>query len=269
MEQTINMKEIKHPNAILRMLRQEDDPNPDYIKKIFATEFYARPDNYSRKKEIMQRYEKYVSLINGSVLNHLKVKKADRDNQKKLGEVVSGADEYDMFRFVNSFLYNDIKLKYNESAMLSSLTENQFNCFTASVLVWDAMRRIGKETQGVLTQNSNFLTHIFLAGDSIALDVTTNQVFSKHKIPRMYKGNKIEIIDVEKNIIGMAYCQAASLLDIPQGNPRLDAKRRKTLAEISLKHVLPSTISTCAKLNLIFATLYPNVVQRIRNNGDK
>ncbi len=219
------------------LLRGETKDAPDYIKNTFAAEFYAWPDNLLKREKIEQRYEKRVRLITGAVANHLKLGREGKGDPELVKEKVSQADEPELYRFIKSLLYKGLNGSYQKHARLSSIIlENKFNCFTASFLVWDAMRRMGKEMQGVQTNN-----HFFLVGKYYAFDVVSNNyVFSKHKIPIMYKKHEI-ISNMADKISGAAYIQYASMLR-NSGTPE-ENKKVASLSSDGLQNAPEMSIS--------------------------
>ncbi len=193
------------------LLRLETKEPPDYIEKILTAECYTWPNYYPRKSEIEERYEKSVSLITGALATHLGLSKEERNEPQKLKEAVAQENELSLYQFIKSLLYDAMKISYKaDSTISSSMLENRFNCFTASILVWDAMKRMGKEMQGVLTGD-----HFFLIGDDYAFDVVSpaSYVYSKRMVPIMYKNDNYELInDMANGISGIAYYAYAARL---------------------------------------------------------
>ena len=209
MEKSIGITDSNKGGAV-QMLRKE--ALPTYIRTAFAAEFYAWPDK--RDGEIVQEYEKRVKLMMGAVANHLRLNKEERKDPHKVKDTLATADEPDLYGFLKSVLYDGFKGSYARDTKLSSLIlENKFNCFTASFLVWDAMRRMGKEMQGVLTNS-----HFFLTGENYAFDVVSDYyAFPKYDIPIVYK--KHEIISNMAEEMGGAVCIQYALLLRGSGMP--------------------------------------------------
>ncbi len=219
-----------------KMLRGEN-ALPDYIRKAFDAEFYAWPEKISKSQEIEQGYEKRVRLIMGAVAEHLKLGREEKHDPEKVKEKVSKADEPELYRLIKDILYRGLKGSYQESASLSSIMlENKFNCFTASLIVWDAMRRMGKEMQGVQTNN-----HFFLVGKYYAFDaVSDNYVFSKHKIPMMYKKHEI-ISNMAERMSGAVCIQYALMLRGDSG--RQESQKVVSLSKAGLQNASEMDIS--------------------------
>jgi len=155
------------------------------IKAIMEAEFRALGTRQHERERIKGRYLGWVLEITGKVSEHLGFGRTVGTRRKALAEAVNGLDEKVLFGIVSGA--SDVNMESTRGSMLRSLIrkalagedstallagavkENDFRCYPSTVLVADALTRLGKPVRIIYTED-----HVFLAGERYVFDVSVS-----------------------------------------------------------------------------------------------
>ncbi len=143
---------------------------PVPISSIFSVEFGALKTPGWRQEGVRKDYERYVSGLMNAVSVWLGFGDASKADQQKLSEAVKSMDERELFSFILDVFRKDFGATYKGGMLLTSAIEaNTFNCYSSSVLLADALTRLGKPVSIFLRPD-----HVLLHGDRYALETTAH-----------------------------------------------------------------------------------------------
>ncbi len=143
------------------------------IDDIFAAELSIADnrrgeDSWYRQAVIKLKYETYIDRITDSVSKYLGFGDKWRDHPEVVRRAINEADERRLFGAVQDILYDELKISYKrDCSMTSSVESNRFNYHTSSVMVADALTRMGKPINLVLMPR-----HIQIMGESMTFNTT-------------------------------------------------------------------------------------------------
>lgn len=137
------------------------------IDRIFDVESDALGIEPLRKEKIRKRYERYISRVIKISLSMVS-SPSQRRTPERLAEAMKSLDEKGLFSVVFASLALEIKLG-REDSLVSAVEGNTFNCYSSTVLVADALTRLGKPVNVIITPK-----HIFLTGEKYALDMVSH-----------------------------------------------------------------------------------------------
>ncbi|MCL4389683.1 MAG: hypothetical protein M1528_02195 [Candidatus Marsarchaeota archaeon] len=196
------------------------------IGKIFEIEFRAlgvklhmqhtMPPRLAYKMELMVKYEEYAGAMMcyvAGLAGFNDISKADRE---ELSEAVRALDEKELFARIAEFAQKKFRFSYSESSGVVIAAETcTFNCYSSTVLVADALTRLGKPVMAVIVPR-----HILLAADNIVFESTsilsgaeilTYSNCELHEMyPWRYEGGMSVLVADAYNRLGVAYLRAGS-----------------------------------------------------------
>ncbi len=182
------------------------------IDDIFALEFSIRAKNKSgnpyNQAETRLRYEQIINRVIGSVSDHIGVD-WHRDMPEDIRMAINGADEFDLFRTIQRTLYDELNIGYKAgSSMASSVWTNGFNCYTGSVLVADALTRMGKPTHLLLINR-----HIQVAGERMTFNTAGALSTCISYRPTFERRNRdCEVLGAGNDLLAHTYSRCATAL---------------------------------------------------------
>lgn len=139
------------------------------IAAIFNVEFQALQTPPEHQETIRKVYELYVSGLMNSVSVWLGFGDASRADRQKLAEAVNKVDERELFAFLSDVFHRDFRASFKDNNLLTiSMQDNRFNCYSSTVLLADALTRLGKPINIIIPP-----THVLLCGEGFALETTS------------------------------------------------------------------------------------------------
>ncbi len=138
------------------------------VDAIFKVEFAALETLPEHQKGIRNEYEKYVHGLMNAVSVWLGYSDVSKTDRQKLAKAVRKVDERELFSYVSEVFHKDFKASIEGEKMLAiAIRENIFNCYSSSVLLADAITRLGKQVNIILA-----LGHVLLCGEKYAFETT-------------------------------------------------------------------------------------------------
>jgi tetratricopeptide (TPR) repeat protein len=140
------------------MLRQtghseaERVPIPD----IFELDFRMLEQAPEWQKAIIDKYESLRQILMDAV-------------SKEFASTIIDADEEELFRYMAEILQEELGESFDEDVPMFSLAidNDQFNCYTSSVLFADVLTSLGKDVRVLLVP-----CHVIIAGKTCAFETT-------------------------------------------------------------------------------------------------
>ena len=125
------------------------------VAEILRTEFSVLGTSSEHQRRICERYDNYVQSIVECV-------------KSEWPEGISKVPERELFTFLADVFHSNFKASYSGEKLLStSVLSNEFNCYSASVLMSDVLARLGKRVSVAITPG-----HVLLKGDKCVFETT-------------------------------------------------------------------------------------------------
>ena len=159
----------KHNSKITKLLRTEEYV-PVPIEKIFEVEFEGSNAKKERQEKIRQKYEAQLKEIIKRTYRKLNIPNniLDKNLQDKR-DIIKKIPEYRIFvevaRSFNEIEGIKIGIPTNNLQLYTAVEENVYSCYPGSVLLSDALYRMGKEVTAVIAKG-----HMFLASQRYAFE---------------------------------------------------------------------------------------------------